>query len=108
MGLGMSSLQAGWPAAAALALLPATCRAQVAPAVAQRSPDDSPSVRVGGTLFLDCTPTQSPQVADGDGNRVPETGTTALLLDVERVTYTDFAPARPTEKRVAVRMLVSF
>ncbi len=33
---------------------------------------------------------------------------TAFLLDVEQVTYTDFTPARPTEKRVALHMQVNF
>jgi hypothetical protein len=69
---GLWSIQAGWPAAAALALLPATGRAQVAPAAAQQSPDDAPSVRVGGTLFVDYTHTRSPKVADADGNRVSQ------------------------------------
>ena len=32
----------------------------------------------------------------------------AFLLDYEQVNYNDFAPARPTEKRIAVHMLVSF
>jgi hypothetical protein len=68
----MSSLRVGWPAAAALALLPATGRAQAAPTVAQRSPDVTPSVRVGGTLFLDYTHALSPKVADADGNRVSQ------------------------------------
>jgi hypothetical protein len=34
--------------------------------------------------------------------------TTAFMVDVEQVTYTDFAPAKPTEKRLAVHMLVNF
>jgi hypothetical protein len=34
--------------------------------------------------------------------------TTAFLVDVEQVRYTDFVPARPTEKRLAVHMLVNF
>jgi hypothetical protein len=33
---------------------------------------------------------------------------TAILLDVEQVKYRDFAPARPTENRFAVHMLVTF
>jgi Phosphate-selective porin O and P len=33
---------------------------------------------------------------------------TCILLDVEQVKYTDFAPARPTEKRIAVHMLITF
>lgn len=32
----------------------------------------------------------------------------AFLLDYEQVNYADFTPARPTEKRLAVHMLVSF
>jgi hypothetical protein len=36
------------------------------------------------------------------------TVSTAIMLDVEQVTYTDVAPARPTEKRIAVHMLVNF
>ena len=34
--------------------------------------------------------------------------TTALLADYEKVEYDDFAPARPTEKRYALHMLVNF
>ena len=34
--------------------------------------------------------------------------TTALLFDVENVKYEDFAPARPTERRFALHMLVNF
>jgi hypothetical protein len=33
---------------------------------------------------------------------------TAILFDVEQVKYTDYAPARPTEKRIAVHMLITF
>jgi hypothetical protein len=32
----------------------------------------------------------------------------AFLLDYERVTYEDFSPARPNERRLAVHMLVAF
>jgi hypothetical protein len=34
--------------------------------------------------------------------------TTALLFDVENVKYDDYAPARPTERRIALHMLVNF
>jgi len=34
--------------------------------------------------------------------------TTALLFDVENVEYDDYAPARPTERRFALHMLVNF
>ncbi len=34
--------------------------------------------------------------------------TSAFMLDLEQVRYTDFTPARPTERRIAVHMLVNF
>jgi hypothetical protein len=34
--------------------------------------------------------------------------TSALLFDVEQVNYDDYAPARPTERRLALHMLVNF
>jgi hypothetical protein len=44
--------------------------AQVTPAVGYVPPDDTPSVRVGATLFLDYTVTQEPRANDVDGNRI--------------------------------------
>jgi hypothetical protein len=44
--------------------------AQVTPGGALPPPDDTPSVRVGGTLFLDYTRTLEPEVTDADGNPV--------------------------------------
>lgn len=43
--------------------------AQVTPA-ASVPPDDTPSVRVGATLFADYTLTQTPEIPDGDGNSI--------------------------------------
>jgi hypothetical protein len=37
-----------------------------------------------------------------------ETYTAAFMLDLERVTYHDFQPARPTERRLAAHFLVAF
>jgi hypothetical protein len=34
--------------------------------------------------------------------------TSAVLFDVEQVKYENYAPARPTEKRIAVHMLLNF
>jgi hypothetical protein len=59
-------------AGALLAVLPAAASAQVTAAQGYTPPDDTPSVRVGGTLFLDYTLTQSPQVTDADSNRVSQ------------------------------------
>ena len=42
------------------------------PAAGYTPPDDTPSVRVGGVLFLDYTNTQEPQITDADGNRVSQ------------------------------------
>ncbi|MGB2716036.1 MAG: hypothetical protein WBC51_17775 [Vicinamibacterales bacterium] len=40
------------------------------PAAGSAAPDDTPSVRVGATLFLDYTVTQEPRTIDADGNRI--------------------------------------
>jgi hypothetical protein len=45
-----------------------TVRAQNAPAAAPAQPDDTPSIRIGATLFADYTYTQSPEATDADGN----------------------------------------
>jgi hypothetical protein len=44
--------------------------AQAPAPAAPRAPDDTPSVRVGATLFLDYTVTAQPKVTDADGNSV--------------------------------------
>lgn len=60
-------------ALAAASLVPvARAQAQVTTAGAYTPPDDTPSVRVGGTLFLDYTLTQDPKVTDADSNRVSQ------------------------------------
>jgi hypothetical protein len=46
--------------------------AQVTPAGGYTPPDDTPSVRVGGTLFLDYTFLDAPKVTDADGNSVSQ------------------------------------
>jgi hypothetical protein len=48
----------------------ATAAAQVAPAPAPAPPDDTPSIRLGATLFLDYTVTTEPKTTDADGNTV--------------------------------------
>src|SRR5262245_10967284 len=44
--------------------------AQVTPAAGYVPPDDTPSIRVGATLFLDYTVQPEPRVTDVDGNSV--------------------------------------
>jgi hypothetical protein len=44
--------------------------AQVPPAAGNAPPDDTPSIRVGATLFLDYTVQPEPKVTDVDGNSV--------------------------------------
>lgn len=57
-------------AAAALIVFGADpARAQVTPAAGYTPPDDTPSVKVGGTIFADWTYTQEPLATDADGNR---------------------------------------
>ena len=62
----------GWGGAAVLVLLPAAAWGQVTPAAGYTPPDDTPSVRVGGTLFLDYTNTMEPKVTDANGDRVSQ------------------------------------
>ena len=59
-------------AAAAMLWGGSQASAQVTPAAGYTPPDDTPSVRVGGVLFLDYTNTQEPQVTDADGNSVSQ------------------------------------
>jgi hypothetical protein len=59
-----------WGLASLLLLLASSAGAQVTAAEGYTPPDDTPSVRVGGTLFLDYTLTQDPKITDVDGNRV--------------------------------------
>ena len=44
--------------------------AQVTPAAGSVPPDDTPSIRVGATLFLDYTVQPEPKIRDADGNTV--------------------------------------
>src|SRR6266576_1481409 len=57
-------------ATAIMCTLPALASAQVTPAAGSTPPDDTPSVRVGATIFTDYTFTQAPTVTDADGNTV--------------------------------------
>jgi hypothetical protein len=55
-------------AAVLISAAPAT--AQVIPAAASTPPDDTPSIKVGATIFADYTVQQQPKVIDVDGNSV--------------------------------------
>lgn len=44
--------------------------AQVTPASGYVPPDDTPSIRIGATIFADYTVTQEPKATDADGNRI--------------------------------------
>lgn len=54
----------------AVTCLSAPAMAQVTPAASAVPPDDTPSVRVGGTLFLDYTFQSTPDVVDANGDPV--------------------------------------
>jgi hypothetical protein len=54
----------------AAALSGTTASAQVTPPAGSTPPDDTPSIKVGATLFTDFTYTQSPQQKDADGNTI--------------------------------------
>ena len=53
-----------------LAVLPRLAAAQVTPAAGYVPPDDTPSVSIGATLFMNYTFQSSPDVKDADGNSV--------------------------------------
>jgi hypothetical protein len=46
------------------------CAAQVTPAAGYTPPDDTPSIKVGATIFADFTFQQQPKITDTDGNTV--------------------------------------
>jgi hypothetical protein len=50
------------------AALPALASAQVTPAAGYTPPDDTPSIKVGATIFTDYTYTDAPTATDADGN----------------------------------------
>jgi hypothetical protein len=50
--------------------LPGIARAQVTPAAGYTPPDDTPSIKVGTTIYTDFTYTQKPQAKDADGNTI--------------------------------------
>jgi hypothetical protein len=57
-------------AAVMIALMPGSISAQVAAPPPAAPPDDTPSVKVGGTIYADYTYTVSPESTDADGNPV--------------------------------------
>jgi hypothetical protein len=67
-GLGMECRVVALFIAATLAAVP-LC-AQVTPAARDTPPDDTPSIRVGATLFGDYTVTERPKGTDADGNEI--------------------------------------
>jgi hypothetical protein len=67
-GLGMECRVVALFIAATLAAVP-LC-AQVTPAARDTPPDDTPSIRVGATLFGDYTVTERPKGTDAEGNEI--------------------------------------
>jgi len=53
--------------------------AQVTPAAGYTPPDDTPSIKVGATIFADYTYQNAPEITDSDGNSVKPSG-----FDVKR------------------------
>ena len=56
--------------ASVVAVWPGLASAQVTPAAGYTPPDDTPSVRVGATIYTDYTFTQQPESTDADGNLI--------------------------------------
>jgi len=48
----------------------APCAAQITPAAGYTPPDDTPSIKVGATIYADYTVQQTPKIKDADGNEV--------------------------------------
>ena len=67
---GFSQARTAAVAAAMCLLLAARARAQVTPAAGYTPPDDTPSIKVGVTLFADYTIQQEPKIKDAAGNEV--------------------------------------
>ena len=57
-------------AVAGVVLGPQLCWAQVTPAAGNTPPDDTPSIKLGTTIFADFTYNESPDIKDGDGHTV--------------------------------------
>jgi hypothetical protein len=51
-------------------MTPAAAFAQITPAAGFTPPDDTPSIKVGVTLYADYTYTQAPETRDADGNTI--------------------------------------
>jgi len=56
--------------AALVSLIPVTVFAQITPAAGYTPPDDTPSIKLGVTLYTDYTYQDSPQIKDLDGNTI--------------------------------------
>src|SRR6478735_4201096 len=63
-----------WCATAAAVLLPTLAWAQVTAAAGYTPPDDTPSIKVGATIFADYTYNQDPTSKDADGNTIHADG----------------------------------
>ena len=64
------SLRRVLSAAALMIASAAAASAQVTPAAGYTPPDDTPSIKVGATIFANYTYQNEPKVADADGNLV--------------------------------------
>src|SRR5882672_3224066 len=53
-----------------LALLARTASAQITPAAGYTPPDDTPSIKIGTTIYANYTYQDNPQILDADGNLV--------------------------------------
>jgi hypothetical protein len=58
----------------AVLLMPRPAAAQVTPAAGSTPPDDTPSIRVGATLFTNYSYQTDPKITDSDGNLVHRSG----------------------------------
>ena len=68
--MGAMKLRCVLAASVLMSTFAASASAQVTPAAGYTPPDDTPSIRVGATIFTNYTYQIEPKIADTDGNRV--------------------------------------
>ncbi len=80
-----------------MASMASAARAQITPAAGYNPPDDTPSIRVGTTMFTDDSYTASPETTNADGNAVNASAFNAATT-----------PGQAKAQRVAAHALVNF
>jgi len=115
-----------WCATAAAVLLPTLAWAQVTAAAGYTPPDDTPSIKVGATIFADYTYNQDPTSKDADGNTIHADGFNVarsyinitgnishivafrITPDITRENFTNLTPAPGLSGSYVLRLKYAF